>query len=263
MKIFVLPAVVMLLFITGCATSKTKEFTSSYPTAGEKAFERAESELRKGNLERATRRFKTVLAIYQKLDGRKAIAKTYNRLGTIALLQNDLPKASSYIDNAKLTAEIEGYDDILFRSKLNKISLLLVKRRLEDAKNIADSMTNPKDENERSELDNITALILMQDDKNEEAEKKFFDAVKNGKTEQLKSTAYSNLGSLYLKTGEPDKALLYLKKALAIDKKLEMPLLTGQNLHLIGKVYEQKADYKNALYHYNRALHLNIQLRLK
>ena len=56
-----------------------------------------------------------------------------------------------------------------------------------------------------------------------------------------------NIGLIYKEEGDLDKALEYLKEALAIHQEIDHPLGAASSLSNIGAIYEDKGDLDEAL----------------
>jgi len=256
---------VVLLLASSCATSKTKEFKNSLPTKAEMNIKKANHLLYKGQPIVAERRLKSALKTYQKEDDVKAEAKIYNQLASIAVSKGDFKEAELFASSARTIAEMEGYADILFNSKINQASIALGMGDTDTAKLVLEGVS-PSSKQDLAELENLRGLIHLQLGEYDKAEEKFLAVSNMAEVEELsyfKSTALSNLGTIYLTKEENQKALVSFKKALAIDKAGGRTLLIADNLHLVGKAYEALSDFQNAIYFYDRALHINKQLRIK
>lgn len=81
------------------------------------------------------------------------------------------------------------------------------------------------------------------------------------------SYALSNIGRVYRKRKDYDKAIMYQKQAFEFAKKLDAKLEMTRALKLLGKTYYEKGDISIALQTYNNALkigeNINAQEELK
>jgi len=256
-------AVFALIMFTawGCATSETKKFAKAAPSGTERIVQKAESLLINGNVKGAEGKFKQALSQYQKVDNLRAVAKLYNRLGYVNMIKGDFGKAERYVKSGLLVSEAEGFDDIVFDIRLNEAYLMLEEGKADEAGKIAGELAK----GENPDVYNVLGLVKMAGGDFDGALESFSQAAslaEKAEMDSLASSAYANIGSLYLNRKESEKAIEYLKKALAIDKQNRAPLLIAQNLHMIGEAYEISGKYRKALYFYDRAYHVNLNLRL-
>jgi tetratricopeptide (TPR) repeat protein len=161
-----------------------------------------------------------------------------------------LAKTSSGTPALSDTSEVNRLNELGYRSRLSDPAqtLIYARKALSKAKKISyingiaeayriigigKYYTN---ESESSYDNYLTALSYFQKAKNKEGEAK----------------VYNNIGNLY-RDVDYDKSLEYLQKSLFIVNKLDMPdLLAGLYLN-IGAVYQKKNNYNKALLNYEKS----------
>ncbi len=73
------------------------------------------------------------------------------------------------------------------------------------------------------------------------------------------SIALNGMGNVLLNTEQYDKALYYLKKALAVETSLENPRSQEYGMANVGEVFLFKKDYDSAYYYFDKALTLSLK----
>ncbi len=258
-----LAALLMPLALAASCGSSGGKKAADFPSAEESAANNAEMMLHSGNIKGAKWKMKAALAGFQKTDNLPKIAETYIRLGHIAMMEGDFKAAGNYIASAKTISEIEGYKDIMGESILAEASLLLAQNKPDDALKSLGSLEKAGKQSIKIRTENIRGRARMALNDYEGAEKSFakaLDASRSAKYASGAAAALANIGTLHLKMKEYQKAVQYLKESLAIERESGSAFSIGDTLHLIGNAYEAAGDAKNALYHYNRALNVNIHL---
>lgn len=91
--------------------------------------------------------------------------------------------------------------------------------------------------------------VLLRMKRREEAIK-ILDRIVSKCQEVLSGNAALNtrLGNLYRKSGEPEKAILFLEHALAVDS------TDSKSFYYLGRCWEDRGDYNRAYHFYQRAL---------
>jgi tetratricopeptide (TPR) repeat protein len=254
-----------LLALLVCVVASCASGGGAKPIPGraEKLVTGAEGKLRQGLTNAAGRRYKLALSLYQKLDDRKNAADIYNRLGRLFLIRGDFDSAQRYVLSAKLVAEKEGYKDVSLSVAVTEALLLTATGSPEKAKSVLEAAGVAADRNNQTKIENVLGRISMALGDYDAARARFESALAKARAEKnlsAESASVTNLGALFLKLNEPDKALEQFQKALEIDRSLESALSIGEALHHTGSAYELKNDLENSLYYYGLALKVNVQV---
>lgn len=259
---------VTALFATACASDQTERLKESMPSRAEQIAATGNEKLQSGDVGRAEGRYKLALAMFQKKDDRFNAAKIYHRLGTVALIRQDLETARRYVASAGVIAGKEGYSELLFDIAISEASILIAEGRPQDAEDVlrrAAGWIKDSSSAKGGKLANAFGRVAMARSDLKPARKHFEEALKiargNGDL-STESAALGNLGTLFIKLNQPDSAISLLKEGLEIEKNAGASISIGSTLHLLGKAYEAKGDRENALYFYNNALNLNRQVDL-
>lgn len=260
MRIGPLAIVAAATVLISCASGKPPAATTD---RGEKLAAGAEEKLRQGLTRAAGRRYRLALSHYQKVDDRKNAAQLYDRLGRLSLITGELESARRYLLSAKIIAEKEGLKDVQFSASILEALLLMAGGSYDDAKKALKAAGEPVDSASRAKVETVMGRISMASGDHAAAAAHFEAALKTARAAGDtggESSALANLGLLYMKQNEPGRALENFQKALEIDRALKSVLSIGETLHLIGTAFEAKKDYENALYHYDLALKVNVQV---
>ena len=70
-----------------------------------------------------------------------------------------------------------------------------------------------------------------------------------------------NLGNIYLKLGQIDKALEYFRKALVISEEKKLNGLMANSLHNLGIIQNKKKQYDSSLKYFQRALDIRLKIK--
>lgn len=184
------------------------------------------------------------------------LARTYNDAGVAAFFLQDYDKGMSYLAKALNVLEVNAPDDPnianIFANAGNAYmmtgdyekSVKLTGRAVEIFSRIP-----PKHPHERGNAHRVFGLSLVWCKRYEEAMANFFTAEKvfhelapEGSTDL--ALIYSDIGELCAVTGDLQKALTYLHKALELQEKLLPPNHADKiiSFHLLGETYRLLGD---------------------
>ncbi|HEY0031459.1 MAG TPA: tetratricopeptide repeat protein [Bacteroidia bacterium] len=77
---------------------------------------------------------------------------------------------------------------------------------------------------------------------------------------KIRSAILNNISNVYVETGNYEKAILYLKKAVLINEKKQYLTYLGINYNNLGVAYKNLKDLPKALYYYNESTKIRIKL---
>ncbi len=167
------------------------------------------------------------------------------------------------LDSLESMVRARTEQDSIRVNLLNRLSLRVLKRQPSKsveyatmAKALARELNFPAGE---GEADNNLAIYHLMQGEADVALELGLDALRIGEQTQraeLIANSYATLGTIYHNELDFDKALLSLKKAGAINAKLDNVLIATKVLNARGGIARDKGEYDSAMFFYNQALSL-------
>ena len=209
---------------------------------------------RQGDYPKAISYYHKALKINEELNDKKEIAKCINNIGIIYVNQGDYSKALEYIKRALIINEEIGDMEEVAKCLLNIGAIYYYTEDLTQALEywnkslkIFENLGNIR--NVSQLLTNIGVIYFDQEDYSRSAEY-YENALRISEKIDDKSTislSYQNLSSVYLKSENYIKALKYANVALDIADEIGELKRKMEIYNLFYLIYEEKAEYKNAL----------------
>lgn len=223
----------------------------------------------KGYYENALTHLLSSLEILEKLSQDKnttgfesKISFITNNIGTLYSRINNNDKAMEYYRYSLGIKENLG-DSLGVAHMLNNIGLLFVKENnLEKAeeyyKEALRIIKKDGDEIDVSESISVLMLLMMKQKQYSKAIG-YFDTLEtyfNVMPERAILAALSNISSLWLDLGKPDKAYAYISQMIELSKRSNTIWLLSESYKLIAEYYAQKNNFEEAYLYHKKYLQL-------
>lgn len=180
-------------------------------------------------------------------------------------------RAQTNLDSLELILKNQTGDE-----KFNTLSLLvdaMDKKNLDKSLLYSNQMIEiamaSDNKSKLAEAYGVRGTVYLGLNKFDLSEKDLINALSNSQqNKQLEGKIYNNLGQIYAKKGEDEKALTYYKKSLQIREKINTKGSDGKqvlsgialvNIN-IGSIYVNRGEYKEAITYYYRALSIQEEL---
>ena len=248
----------LLTVLYGCVSSKKIEM----PKAQAKAIEfnqRGVNAVEAGDYERALIEFKKSLSLNTSIDNQKGMAVNFLNLGRVYLLTDRFNKAGMALRRAMETGA--ALNDQFLISEANAslgryYDLMGNNKEAADYLESAVSIDRKEGHHTIGNRLNMLATIYKEDNRMEEAEKIFNDALKASKDYGIEiDTADSlrGLGDISLTRGDYKRARELYENALSIDKKIGNATQIYFDLFSLGKLSIAEGNNQKAVELFLRA----------
>lgn len=245
----------LFLFITlfyGCASKKNIEIPDAQMDAlgyNQRGVEAAEA----GDHDRALVEFKRSLNLNSGIDNQKGVAIDYLNLGRLYLLVERLDNAKSLFEEAVKIGLSINDQSILSEAYASMARYYYLTGNSKDAIDILEkaiAIDRKKGYQTIGSKLNIMGMAYRDDDRLDEAEKAFNDALKENKGYKMEADiadSFRGLGDIFLKKGDYKRARVSYENAISIDKRLGSSYKISLDLSSLGILSLKEDDPKVAL----------------
>lgn len=220
------------------------------------------------NLEQALENYEQALKVGEIMNSPVIIGASFNGKAIIAMKKGDLDNALQFFkkaegflkksnDKEKLAGVVSNMG-LIFYTKNDYINAI---KFMNSAKDLYESINNLQGEGTvLISLGNVYNII--EENKGEQSFQKALDIGNKLGDYNLKTAAFVNLGSIYMKRGENEKAIEVYKKAINCTLKTNNRDYKAVALNNIGDVKVKEKKYVEALTYYKSALRIFKDLSL-
>ncbi len=223
----------------------------------------AQTAFGQGKIQKGINLLRMSLNYNRGIDRIPAVAENLNDLGVLTMSMGDNAAAKRYLEEALGIYEGIGDKVGIHSTRLNLASL---KVRQGDKASAMGDLKTIVQEAERSNLpaiagsaNNEIAQSLVREKKYKEAQVLFEKALslhQRAKAVIQQSMSLHNLGDVEIELGLYAKAKDHLEQAIGIDKQRELWPSLGDDLFLLGRMWEGLKDHAKAALHYERAFYV-------
>lgn len=245
----------LFLFIVlffGCASKKNIEMPSAQMDAlgyNQRGITAAEA----GDYDRALVEFKRSLNLNSGIDNQKGVAIDYLNLGRLYLLVERFDNAKSLFEEAVKIGLSINDQSILSEAYASMGRYYYLTGNSKDAIDILEkaiAIDREKGYQIIGSKLNIIGMVYRDDDRLDEAEKAFNDALKENKGYKIEADiadSFRGLGDIFLKKGDYKRARVSYENAISIDKRLGSSYKISLDLSSLGILSLKEDDPKGAL----------------
>jgi serine/threonine protein kinase/tetratricopeptide (TPR) repeat protein len=249
------------------ATSKFRDKEEGERKKVEALMRRADFHKQVGELNQASKDYKTILRLTKNSPDLKMIAEAYNDLGDTYRLKHDYEKGLSCLKKALQIRENLN-DSLEIAHTLNNIGIIYwidnqyqealisykraldVYERLEDKFHVASTLNN-------------IGLIHLHQHQYDEAMKYFVDSLdikqELGNKEEI-ARSLNNLGATHFHLGNYGQAINHYLESLKLNEEIKNKKEMTFNLENLGDAYRKIGDYQNSLDYCQKGLKLALEI---